>query len=80
MEQAIREFRSAHAKKVECEQQIRTLLKELLAQNDGTNVRTKAQKKIWKQRSVAIVRGGNLSQKCNVAERKMIEAILRHAC
>ena len=74
MEQAIKAFKSAHAAKVACEQKV----KDLWTEYQTLDLRdVKGKKKILKQRSAAVVRCGNLSQKSNVAERKMIEAILK---
>ncbi len=73
MEQAIRVFKSAHAAKVACDQLVKDLWAEYQTL-DEDNV--KGKKKILKRRSVAVVRSGNLSQKSNIAETKMIKAIL----
>ena len=73
MEQAIKAFKTAHAAKVACAQLIRDLWTEYQTLNSD-DVRGK--KKILKQRSAAVARVGNLSQKSNIAERKMIKAIL----
>lgn len=84
MEQAIKRFKTAHAEKVACDQLIKDLWKEYQdlggCREKRQNLDKKAmkvKKKIMKKRSAAIVQCGNLSQKSNIAERKMIEAILK---
>lgn len=77
MEQAINAFKTAHATLVKCEQRIKDLWDEYVSlggQNDKKTV--KARKILLKQRSIAVTQCGNLAQKRNVAERKMIAAIL----
>lgn len=78
MEQEIKAYKAAHSALIECELQIRNLWGEYVGlrsdQNDKKTV--KARKKLLAKRSSAIVRAGNLSQKTNVAEVKMIAAIL----
>jgi hypothetical protein len=83
MEQAIKQFKAAHEAHVKCGQQVKDIWAEYISlggcrenrQNLDKKV-MKAKKKLLKQRSAAIVRCGNLSQKCNVAEMKMVKAIL----
>lgn len=77
MKQAIREFKAVHSAFVECEQKVRDLWGDYVnlgGENDKKTV--KARKKIMKKRSAAIVQCGNLSQKKNIAEVRMIKAIL----
>ena len=70
---AIREFKRAHAEAVACEKRIKDLWTEY-TQLDRDDI--KAKKRILKERSVAVTKCGNLMQKRNVAEAKMIKAIL----
>ena len=73
MEQAIQAFKAAYAEKEKCAQLIRDLLAEYQTLDKDD---VKGKKKILKRRSVAVVRSGNLSQKSNIAQMKMIKAIL----
>ena len=72
MKQAINAFKAAHAEKVKSAQRVKDLWTEYQALDENV----KGKKKIMKQRAAAIIRTGTLSQKSNIAERKMIEAIL----
>ena len=74
MEQAIKTFKTAHAKMEACAQLVQDLWAEYQTL-DEDNV--KGKKKLLKQRSVAVVRCGNLAQKTNIAEVKMLRAILK---